>query len=112
MKNKFGAKKVSIDGITFDSIKESKEYLALQLELKNGDISNLFTHPRYPILINDIKICDVELDFEYFDRRVNKRRYIDVKAWDKKTAKYLVTNESKLKKKMIEAYYGFEVEYA
>ncbi len=112
MTNKYRAKKTTIDGVTFDSIKESKYYLGLKAEAARGEISNLIIHPKYPILINDIKVCDVELDFVYFDNRSGKQRYIDVKGWCKKKKKYLVTSESALKKKMVEAYYGFTVEYA
>ncbi len=109
--NKFGAKKTEIDGIKFDSKKESETYSDYKLELAQGLIEHLTMHPKFPIYINSILVCNVELDFTFFDKRVNKIRYIDVKAWDKKKEKYLVTSESRLKKKMVEAQYKIQVEY-
>lgn len=40
-KNKYNAKKVTVDGITFDSKKESKRYLELKAMEKSGSIQNL-----------------------------------------------------------------------
>lgn len=102
-RNKYGAKKCKIDGYTFDSLKEGKEYGHLKLELLAGDIKDLKIHPSYPIFINDKLVCKVELDFEYYDNRRKKIRYIDVKGFE--------TDISKLKKKMIEAQLGIEAEW-
>lgn len=40
-KSKYNAKKVTVDGITFDSKKESKRYLELKAMEKVGSIQNL-----------------------------------------------------------------------
>ena len=113
-RNKYNAVKCSHDGYTFDSIKEGDEYLKLRLRLNGGDIKGLQIHPKYPIVIKDKKICNVILDFEYYDCIEKKTYYIDVKAWDKKKKtkkKWRVTTESKLKKKMLEADKGIVVNY-
>lgn len=102
-RNKYNAKKCVIDGCTFDSLREGNYYIFLKRELAAGDIMGLKLHPRYPIAINEKLICNVELDFAFFDNRINKLRYIDVKGFP--------TNISKLKKKMVEAQYGIEVEW-
>jgi len=110
-RNKFNAVKASHDGYKFDSIKECNVYKEYAIELSLGYIKDLKVHPKYPIVINGIKVCNVLLDFEYFDNRINKIKFIDVKAFDMKTRKYLVTPASILKRKLIEAEYGIKVEY-
>lgn len=110
-RNKYGAVKCSYDGYTFDSMKEGKEYLRLRSMLQTGDISDLEVHPKYYIFVNSVQVCAVELDFVYHDRLKNKTCYIDIKGYNKKTRKFRVTPESKLKKKLLEAYKNIEVEY-
>ena len=46
---KYNNKKVTIDGIKFDSIAESKRWLVLKEELAQGKIRNLKVHPDYHI---------------------------------------------------------------
>lgn len=111
MKNKYGAIKCSHDGYKFDSIKEGNTYLDLRLRLQGGDISGLKMHPKYTIEINDKKICNVILDFQYYDCLEKKMHYIDVKGYDKKKRKFIATPESRLKKKLLEAQNNIEVEY-
>ena len=110
-RSKFYAIKCSHDGYKFDSIKEGDEYLKLRLRKEGGDIGDLRIHPKYPILINDIKVCTVILDFEYYDNIEKITYYIDVKGFDRKTRKFRVTAESKLKKKILEAHNGIIVNY-
>jgi len=102
-RNKYGAKKIVIDGYTFDSKAEGKRYSALKLMLDAGKIATLALHPAFPIYIKGIFICDVELDFMY---RISKdddvKIYEDVKGKD--------TGISRLKRKMVEAEYGIKVE--
>lgn len=111
-KRKYNNTLCQVDGIKFDSKKEATYYIGLKSEIEKGLIRDLEIHPKYPIHINNELICRVELDFSFFDTRTNKHHYIDVKAWDKDKKKFLVTDLSALKKKMVEAAYPFEVEYA
>lgn len=46
-KNKFGNKKVEIDGIRFDSVKEARRYQDLKLLERGGIIQNLELQPRF-----------------------------------------------------------------
>ena len=110
-RNKFGAIKCSHDGYKFDSIKEGDEYLRLRLRLQSGDISSLKIHPSYEIIINNMKICNVILDFEYFNNLTGYIEYIDVKGFDKITEKFRVTSESKLKRKLLEAKKQIKLKY-
>lgn len=48
--NKYNAKKVVIDGIEFDSKKESQRYLVLKKAQENGAISELTLQPRWDAL--------------------------------------------------------------
>lgn len=111
--NKHRAKKVVIDNITFDSKKESLHYMALKACEHQGVIRDVIVHPTFQITWpTGEKICKVELDFMFFDISQDKIRYIDVKGWDKKTKKWRVTNESRIKKLLLEAQNKITVEYA
>lgn len=101
-RNKYKAIKVKVNGITCDSKIEARYYSDLILLEKSKLIKDLKIHPRYPIYINDKKVCAVVLDFEYHDNRDNQKHYIDVKGF--------YTSESKLRHKIFEAYYNRKVE--
>jgi len=49
-KNKFGAKRITIDNINFHSKKEGNHYLYLKSLLENGEISDLELQPRFEII--------------------------------------------------------------
>lgn len=49
-KNKYGARKYTVDGITFDSCKEAKRYSELKLLLRAGRISDLRMQVRFELL--------------------------------------------------------------
>jgi hypothetical protein len=98
-KNKYRAKSQRIDGIYFPSTAEANRYMILKLQEKAGMISELRIHPRYPILINGKKVCDVVLDFEYLQD--GGRIYEDTKGF--------FTSESKLRHKLVEAAYMIKV---
>ena len=102
--SKYRNKKVTIDGITFDSIKESKRYQELKLLERSKEISVLKLQPQFelqPSFKKNGKIykkITYKADFMYFDNRLNKTIVEDVKGF--KTEVY------KLKKKIFE--YNFE----
>lgn len=73
--------------------------MILKLWEKAGMISELKIHPRYPIVINGKKVCDVVLDFEYLQD--GQRVYEDTKGYH--------TSESKLRHKLVEAAYMIKV---
>lgn len=52
-KNKYNAIKTVVDGVTFDSIGESRRYVYLKNSEKLGFISSLELQPRYVFVIND-----------------------------------------------------------
>src|SRR4030067_790114 len=99
-RHKHNAVPLNVDGHHFDSTVEAMRYGTLAILLRAGQITELVVHPVYPITINKQRVCVVELDFSYRDEK-GLPRVEDVKGQD--------TALSKLKRKMVEAAYGFEV---
>lgn len=99
-KNKWNAKKTTVDGITFDSQKEARRYKSLRLMEEQELIFKLCLQVAFPIRINDKHICKYMADFTYYN---DKKEHIveDVKGYK--------TDVYKLKKKMVEAYYNIKI---
>jgi hypothetical protein len=96
---KYKAKPTTVDGIRFASKREAERYCQLKLELKAGNIRNLILQPKFSIIINGKKICNVILDFQY--DCLLSTVFEDVKGFD--------TPISKLKRRMVEAAYKIKV---
>lgn len=101
---KYRAKKTEIDGIVFDSGKEARQYLIYKNLENDGEIKNLRTQVKYPFVYENKKMFTYIADFVYEDKE-NKTHVIDVKS--NVTAKLPIF---RLKKKLIEAQYGIEIE--
>lgn len=106
--NKYNAKKVVIDGITFHSTKEGNRYLQLKQlrRAKNPEdrVVEIKTQVKYPVRVEGKHICDYRTDFvvTYADGRTEIE---DVKGY-KKGAGYQLF---KLKKKLVEALYNVDI---
>jgi hypothetical protein len=48
--SKYGARRTTVDGVTFDSKAEAARYMELRLMERAGEIAALRVHPRYEIL--------------------------------------------------------------
>lgn len=106
--NKFGNKKTVVDGITFDSKKESERYKQLLLLQKAGEIQSLELQPKFrlsidgrPVLIRSEgypngRQASYSADFRYLDLRRKQMVVEDCKSPATKTALY------KLKKAIVE----------
>ena len=104
--SKYRAKKVTIDGITFDSQMEGRRYQQLKLLKRAGEITHLVMQPEYKIVIDGKLICKYKADFRYIDQRRQCTVVEDVKS--KFTAKNPVY---RIKKKLVEAMYpGTKIE--
>ncbi len=121
--NKYLNRKTEIDGIVFDSRKEAKYYLVLRQLEKDGKISNLRLQVPYEIIpavykteVVHLKTKDKEIrkcvqkaahyvaDFVY-DLPSGKEIVVDVKSEiTRKNAEY------RLKKKMMLAFNGIEIQ--
>ena len=110
-RNKYNAVKTVVDGITFDSKKEARRYSELLLLEKAGEIANIMVHPFFNLHVEGVKIGKYELDFGCYDQKTDEMIYEDVKGWDKKKNKWIVTPLSAWKKKHVEAEYGIKVNY-
>jgi len=92
-RNKFGAKKTVIDGITFDSKKEAEHYKILKIRLAAKQIKHLARQVIFRLEINGMLICKYVADFTYVE---NGRLVVDeVKGFE--------TAVWKLKKKLFQA---------
>lgn len=95
-RSKYGARKVTIDGVTFDSQGEANRWRQLQLLAKAGVIRGLGEpHPVFPITINGTVVCKVEMDFAYNEGGLSVCE--DYKGVD--------TPMSRLKRKLLAAAY-------
>lgn len=93
---KYRAKRTEIDGKSFHSKREGQHYCQYKLLERAGEITHLQLQPKYPIVHNGVKICDVILDFQ-FREKDGRLRVIDVKGFDNAL--------SRMKRKMLEAFY-------
>ena len=103
MRNKFNARKVTIDGITFDSEKEGRRYQELKLLERANEISRLELQPAFKHTVNGEHCFTYKADFSYFTN--DKRIIEDVKGFKKGSA----YAHFRTKKKCIEAQYGLEI---
>lgn len=104
--NKYGNKKVTVDGITFDSKHEANVYLKLKALERGGVIHHL--RLQVPFVLQD--------KYEINGRKVQAIKYIadfvfenedlETEVWDAKGVK---TEVYKLKKKLFECRYGIEI---
>ena len=100
--NKYGNKKVVVDGYTFDSKKEARRYGELKLMERAGKIKDLELQPKFE-LIPTIRTEDETLrkvsyiaDFKYIDLESGKVIVEDVKGF--KTDVYLLKKRLFLQK--------------
>ena len=91
-----------VDGIRFDSKKEARRYCELKLLCKAGQIHTLALQPSFALHIKGKKIFTYKADFSYVENGLKVVE--DVKsAITRKNAVY------RIKKKAIEAQFGFEI---
>lgn len=101
-KNKYGVSKPedrTVDGIVFASKAEAKRYGELKLLESEGKIRDLRLQPKFPIILNEIKVCVYIADFFYEED--GGATVEDVKG--------MPTPLYKLKRKLVEAQYGISI---
>lgn len=107
LRSKYGAKRVKLDGHSFDSKREAAVYAQLKLLAGKGEINALEIHPRLDLHATGKdgikrKIGAYELDFRFWDAGEKCRRHIDVKGFDHPLGKW--------KRAHAEAEYGIAIE--
>ena len=110
---KYGNKKVSIKGRTFDSKKEAQRYLVLADAERCGVISNLECQPEFLLLPNqyETEIVQLKTKTKEVERLVERKmtykadfRYVKdgkVVVEDVKISKYMLPKEFILKRKLM-----------
>lgn len=91
--SKFGARKVSLDGIEFASQAEANRYSQLKLMERARQIKALAVHPKFPLKVNGVLIGVYTADFVYFE--AGKQVVEDVKG--------IVTSEASLRMRVFMA---------
>lgn len=97
--SKYGAKACVIDGVRFASLKEGRRYEQLKLLVRAGQISGLELQPRFPLVVNGLKVCTYVGDFSY--QEAGARVIEDSKG--------VLTDVFKLKRKLMKAVHGIEI---
>jgi hypothetical protein len=105
--NKHGAVGILEDGIFFPSKGEHRRYRELKLLNQAGKIRELVVHPRYPIVYEGKKICDVVLDFEYYATGVVRGEPYEALVYE--DFKGFQDAKGKLKHKLFEAFYNRKI---
>jgi len=107
-KTKYNNKKIIIDGIKFDSIKEGKRYGVLKLLKRAGKIKDFICQPPIKYKINGKWVFTYNADFLviYND---GSAEFEDVKGIDKKTRKAITTSTFNLKKKILETWLSIKI---
>lgn len=101
-RNKYHAQKTEIDGITFDSKAEAAYYSKLQLRAKAREVHHVELQVPFPLTVNGYLVGSYRADFVFYDDVETRQRVIDVKGYD--------TPLSKLKRKLVKAIHGVDVE--
>ena len=109
--NKYGAQPIIVDGIRFDSTKESRRYRDLVLLERARAIRDLELQPSFPIQVvalwrpggEIITVGRFTADFKYVDAETDEVVYEDVKTTATKTTAY------RLRKRLVEAIYGVRI---
>lgn len=107
--SKYGAKKVTIDGITFDSMKEANRWCELKLLCRGKVITELERQVRFELVPTQYdkhgKLLErpttYVADFVYIDMKTGERIVEDTKGY--KTPEYII------KRKLLLYHYGIRV---
>ena len=100
--NKYRAVKTVVDGIRFDSKAEAQRYRDLSLLCFAGNIASLEWQVSFPLVVGDVTICSYVADFRYTSVPSGEIVVEDVKG--------VCTPVYRLKKKLVRALYGFEIQ--
>lgn len=87
-KNKYGAKKITLHGIKFDSKREANRWLILRQQERDGKIRNLRLQEKIflqgrdgPILTRSGRKMRITVDFTYIDCATGMKVYEDSKGY-------------------------------
>jgi hypothetical protein len=98
---KYRNEPVVIDGVRFDSKRESIRWHVLRLLERAGDIKDLKRQVRYQLTAHGLPICVYIADFSYIDAATRTPVTEDLKGFE--------TEVFKLKAKLFAAQFGREI---
>lgn len=102
-RNKYGAKKTVVDGITFASKAEAIRYAELKLLQRAGLILDLKLQPKFPLVVSGKLVATYIADFSFTDVTTKLSVVEDVKSPATRTDAY------RIKVKLLFALHGVEV---
>lgn len=104
--NKYHAKKITIDGIEFDSRREANRYAELLVMQKAGLISSLTRQEEFELIpkCGKERPAKYHADFSYTDTATGKKVVEDVKSRATKTPDYI------LRRKLMNWRFGIEIQ--
>jgi hypothetical protein len=117
-RNKYGAVRTVVDGITFASKKEAAHYEQLKLRQMAGEITELVLQPKYHLHVMEIwrsgpiqirTIGTFTADFEYLELKAPRGEIVTVDVKSEITRK---GEAYRLRKKLAEAIHGIHVHEA
>jgi hypothetical protein len=94
--------KITYHGHNFASEAEYRKYLGLMKLMKEGPVRTLEVHPIYPLIVNEVVICEYSPSFKFLDPE-DKERIVHVM-----TSAHNSTLELKIK--LFEALTNYHVE--
>lgn len=100
-RNKYHARRVTVDGERFDSQAEYRRYQMLLLQERGGDIRNLKRQVRFDLVVNGVNIGYYKADYEY--------DLITTGAHIVEDCKGVRTPVYRLKKKLMKALHGIDI---
>lgn len=103
--NKYRAKKVTVDGIEFDSRREANRYSELLAMQQAGLISGLYLQPEFELIpkCGKERPAKYHADFSYVDNATGEKVIEDVKSRATKTRDYI------LRRKIMNWRFGIQI---
>lgn len=98
--SKYHAVRTRVDGFVFDSKREAERYQVLLVRGRVGHLTNLELQPSYPLIVAGVTVGTYRADFAYDTGGCHVVE--DVKG--------MRTPVYRLKKKIVEALYGFKIQ--
>lgn len=100
-RSKYGAVSTMVDGVKFASGREARRYMDLKLLQCAGEISGLELQPVFPLLVDGVQVGKYLADFRYY--KADGELVIE-------DSKGFKTSTYRLKKRIVEAIYGIQVQ--
>lgn len=100
--SKYRNRKVTVDGIKFDSKLEAWQYKRLQPRVKSGELIEMRRQHPWPLIVNGKLVCTFKSDFDFVIAATGEHVVQDAKGYQ--------TRESITKHKLYRAVYGVAIE--